>query len=98
MPERLHAFILGDVQGVSFALVVGEEAMRLGLRGWVRNRRDGRVEVLAEGAAFLDESFSRGFGGAPASPGWRASTSIGPRPRGVLRFSDRSNRLSPAQL
>jgi len=49
MPERLHAFILGDVQGVSFRWFVGEEAMRLGLRGWVRNRRDGRVEVLAEG-------------------------------------------------
>ncbi len=49
MPERLRALIRGNVQGVSFRWFVGEEAMRLGLRGWVRNRRDGRVEVLAEG-------------------------------------------------
>jgi acylphosphatase len=47
--ERLRAFVRGEVQGVSFRWFVAREARRLGLAGWVRNRRDGRVEVLAEG-------------------------------------------------
>ncbi|MHB8054350.1 MAG: acylphosphatase [Candidatus Aminicenantales bacterium] len=49
MNERLRASIRGDVQGVSFRWFIAREAGRLHLRGWVRNRRDGRVEVLAEG-------------------------------------------------
>lgn len=39
----------GRVQGVSFRAWTVETARRLGLRGWVRNRRDGTVEILATG-------------------------------------------------
>jgi acylphosphatase len=48
--ERLHAVILGDVQGVGFRYFLMREAHSLGLRGWVRNRDDGSVEFVAEGA------------------------------------------------
>ena len=47
--ERLHALVRGRVQGVSFRYYTQAEALRLGLRGWVRNLRDGAVEVTAEG-------------------------------------------------
>ena len=49
MPERLHAVIHGDVQGVGFRYFVMRQARTLGLRGWVRNRDDGSVELVAEG-------------------------------------------------
>lgn len=48
MPQ-LSATIHGRVQGVFFRASTQDEARRLGLRGWVRNRPDGTVEVLAEG-------------------------------------------------
>lgn len=49
-PERrLHARVIGRVQGVGFRYYVMSAATELGLVGWVRNRRDGSVEVLAEG-------------------------------------------------
>ena len=40
----------GYVQGVGFRWFVEREAARLGLAGWVANRADGSVEVVAEGA------------------------------------------------
>lgn len=46
---RAHLIISGRVQGVFFRQNTLEEAERLGLGGWVRNRRDGTVEVVAEG-------------------------------------------------
>jgi acylphosphatase len=46
---RLHATVHGKVQGVNFRYFVSENARRLGLTGWVRNRFNGTVEVLAEG-------------------------------------------------
>ena len=47
--DRLHAVVHGDVQGVGFRYFLVDQARPLGLRGWVRNRPDGAVELLAEG-------------------------------------------------
>lgn len=45
----------GRVQGVFFRAGTREQAQRLGLRGYARNRADGRVDVLAVGdAAAID--------------------------------------------
>lgn len=47
---RLHAIVEGRVQGVGFRYYVLDNAASLGIGGWVRNRYDQSVEVLAEGA------------------------------------------------
>ncbi len=47
--ERLHAQVSGRVQGVSFRFYTRDMAVALGLTGWVANRYDGSVEVVAEG-------------------------------------------------
>ena len=47
--KRVHAIARGRVQGVGFRAGAAHEARRLGLTGWVRNRLDGTVEVLASG-------------------------------------------------
>jgi acylphosphatase len=41
--------VRGRVQGVGFRWFVEKEAATLGIAGWVRNRSDGSVEVLAQG-------------------------------------------------
>jgi len=53
-PERVVRLrIRGRVQGVGFRYWMEREAERLGLDGWVRNRRDGSVEALIAGPAPL---------------------------------------------
>lgn len=46
---RKHVLISGRVQGVYFRQYTWERAQALGVTGWVRNRRDGRVEAVFEG-------------------------------------------------
>lgn len=43
--------VRGRVQGVGYRDWARREALELGLSGWVRNRRDGSVEILAAGDA-----------------------------------------------
>ncbi|MCL6611882.1 MAG: acylphosphatase [Peptococcaceae bacterium] len=47
--QRKHLFISGRVQGVCFRAHAREKAESLGIRGWVRNLPDGRVEAVIEG-------------------------------------------------
>lgn len=47
--ERLHARVWGHVQGVNFRYFTRNTAQDIGVSGWVRNRSDGSVEVMAEG-------------------------------------------------
>lgn len=51
--------IIGRVQGVGYRAWVADNASRLGLDGWVRNRADGAVEALIAGDVAAVEEMSR---------------------------------------
>ena len=46
---RAHVIISGRVQGVFFRMNTARAASRIGVFGWVKNRRDGKVEAVFEG-------------------------------------------------
>jgi acylphosphatase len=49
MKVRAHVFVSGMVQGVFFRSETQYEAKKRGVKGWVRNLPDGRVEAVFEG-------------------------------------------------
>jgi acylphosphatase len=55
--RQLHAIIHGHVQGVSFRYNTVQQAMRLGLVGWVCNLPDGTVETTAVGKQEVLDAF-----------------------------------------
>lgn len=48
--RTVHLRVEGRVQGVYYRAWAAETAVTLGIEGWVRNRRDGSVEMLLSGA------------------------------------------------
>lgn len=57
MTKQAHAYYSGSVQGVGFRYTAERYASSLGLVGWVKNLRDGRVEVLCEGPELSVQEF-----------------------------------------
>ena len=49
MKKRVHAFFSGTVQGVGFRFTAERIASLARVTGWVKNLRDGKVEVVVEG-------------------------------------------------
>jgi acylphosphatase len=47
--KRTHIFVSGKVQGVWFRACAQQVAIDSNLTGWIRNLRDGRVELVIEG-------------------------------------------------
>ncbi len=48
MKKQLHIFYSGNVQGIGLRYTIRDIASSLKVCGWVKNLRDGQVEVLAE--------------------------------------------------
>ena len=49
MKKSVRLYITGTVQGVFFRAFIKENAEKFGLKGFVRNLEDGRIEVFLEG-------------------------------------------------
>jgi acylphosphatase len=47
--RRVHVFISGKVQGVGFRAFTKDRADEVGVKGWVKNLLDGRVESIMQG-------------------------------------------------
>ncbi len=71
---RIHAVIHGRVQGVFFRAFTQQTAHQLDLKGWVRNRTDGTVEVLAVGVKSAIQEFEKALTKGP--PGARVDRVI----------------------
>ena len=65
---RAHVLVKGRVQGVLFRYVTKDEANLRGVKGWVRNLEDGRVEAVFEGVKEkVDEMIEFCHYGPPAA-------------------------------
>jgi acylphosphatase len=47
--KAIHVYISGKVQGVFYRANTKQKAQELGIKGWVKNRIDGRVEAFFQG-------------------------------------------------
>jgi acylphosphatase len=56
-PRTVHLHISGLVQGVSYRASARDEALRLGLSGWVKNLPSGDVEAFASGPGKAVDDF-----------------------------------------
>ena len=69
--EIRHVIIRGRVQGVGYRAFVQHEALRRGVAGWARNRRDGSVEAVFAGPPEVVDAITAACRQGP--PGARVS-------------------------
>lgn len=63
---RAHLFISGRVQGVFYRAFTEDVALSLGLKGWVRNLPDTRVEAVFEGdRELIEKAIKKCYEGPP---------------------------------
>ena len=88
---RAHVFIAGRVQGVGYRYFTMDEAVRLGVKGWVRNVPDGRVEAVFEGNRNRVETLIRWCHTGPTAARVQDVLVEYEQPEGLLEFKmDRS--------
>jgi len=93
--RTLHLRIFGRVQGVGFREALCRESERLGVTGWVRNRRDGSVEAVAQAdGAALEAVLDWVRRGPPAARVERVDS--GPPPAELARAYARFERWPTA--
>ncbi len=89
--ERLQVVVRGHVQGVGFRWFVVRAAAGLGLDGWVLNRADRAVELVAEGPSErLDELLAMVREGPPGSSVQAVEVARSPASGGLDGFHIRS--------
>ena len=68
MTVTVHVCVVGRVQGVGFRDALCSRALQSGVRGWVRNRREGSVEAVLQGeAAAVEALLAWAHRGPPAA-------------------------------
>lgn len=63
--KRIHAIVKGKVQGVFYREFTRREAETIGVSGFVRNLKDGSVEIVAEGDEKKLNDFEKKFRKGP---------------------------------
>jgi acylphosphatase len=90
MSRQSRQFVVfGRVQGVGFRSFVEKEARRIGIKGWVRNRDDGAVEVVAEGSSDQIEQL-RGL--LALGPSWSTVSRVEETEEAMLHYDSFSIR------
>lgn len=84
---RRRVVVRGRVQGVWFRGATEREARRQGVAGWVRNRRDGSVEAVFEGAPDAVEALLRFVRQGPSQARVEAVEVREEAPRGETDFA-----------
>ena len=87
---RRRVVVEGRVQGVFFRDSCREQARRLGVGGWVRNRHDGAVEAVFEGPEFEVAAMVEWCRTGPPRAVVTAATVTEERPEGLATFHIRS--------
>ncbi len=57
MPIAIEIKVYGRVQGVGYRYFIKQKAEEIGIKGWVKNKADGSVEILAQGEPEKIENF-----------------------------------------
>ena len=70
---RAHVIVRGMVQGVYFRAHTRDEAITHNVTGWVKNRKDGGVEAVFEGA---EEDVTKLIERCHKSPAWARITDV----------------------